>query len=323
MRERKDSSVMRVAAVVTTAVTMLPRVAEANAGTPLIWGVMTHLLLGNFLIGIAEGILAWRFLPSRKPGVCIGLMVAANYFSTWLAHLSVNCWMGLFEWADVRYVGASFWCAVVVAWLFTIVAEFPFVWFVFRGEKGRFMRTVKASFAIQSASYVVLFALYAACSETSLMSVDVMDIADVQTPEDVAISFVGKDGKGYVGDLSIRDWKETNAESIVSVATNRCRGQSFPWVTNIGKYDGDWNVHGEFWGGSGLHFRNRKNGDVFSVGMGTPIDIWRIGPSYLLSDGKVVFQLGRAQICVADPERKCIAVVANGDCLVARQKDER
>ena len=138
MRERKDSSVMRVAAVVTTAVTMLPRVAEANAGTPLIWGVMTHLLLGNFLIGIAEGILAWRFLPSRKPGVCIGLMVAANYFSTWLAHLSVNCWMGLFEWADVRYVGASFWCAVVVAWLFTIVAEFPFVWFVFRGEKGRF-----------------------------------------------------------------------------------------------------------------------------------------------------------------------------------------
>lgn len=313
----------RFSFVVLVAV-LLPFVAMADAGTPLIWGVLIHLLLGNLLIGIAEGFLVWRFLPSRKPGVCIGLMIAANYFSTWLAHSTVNCWMGLFEWSDVRYVSTSFWCAVVVAWLFTIVAEFPFVWLVFRKEKDSFMRTLKASCAIQSVSYVILFALYAACSETSLMSVDVVDIADVSAPEGVTISFVGKDGKGYAGDLRLRDWKETNAEDIVIAATNNYSRQTFRGITDVGSYDGDWDVYGEVWSGTGLRFRNRKMNDEFNVAMGTPIDIWRVRLAYLLPDGKVVFQLGGNQICIADPERKCIAVVARGRNPVVglKHKDE-
>ena len=33
----------------------LPMVAMANAGTPLMWAGMLHLLFGNALIGIFEG----------------------------------------------------------------------------------------------------------------------------------------------------------------------------------------------------------------------------------------------------------------------------
>ena len=35
----------------------LPLAAEANAGTPLMWSTTVHLVFGNLLIGVAEGLM--------------------------------------------------------------------------------------------------------------------------------------------------------------------------------------------------------------------------------------------------------------------------
>ncbi len=45
--------------------------ALANAGTPLIWAGILHLVFGNAIIGIGEGILlAWRIpVPRRKSNI--------------------------------------------------------------------------------------------------------------------------------------------------------------------------------------------------------------------------------------------------------------
>ena len=45
----------------------VPLTARADAGTPLMWAGMLHLVFGNAIIGIFEGlILAWLFKLSKK-----------------------------------------------------------------------------------------------------------------------------------------------------------------------------------------------------------------------------------------------------------------
>ncbi len=308
--------------VVAVAAIMFPLVVEANAGTPLIWGATFHLLLGNCIIGIFEGWLLHLILPNRRLATCFIPMVTANYFSAWMGAASMRFWLPLVDWGDVGYIKVALACAVVVAWLFTIVAEFPFVWWMFRNEKNRFKRTVKASFIIQSASYVILFVWYAVCSETSLMSADVVDISSLKTPADVTISFVGDNGKGYEGSLHLRNWKEVDAEGIVNVATNDHR--YICCLNNDSEYTGDWMAYASAGaiGWPDLSFRNKKSGELFRVGIETPLITWDVRMATQLSDGKVVFQFGKNQICIADPERKCVAVVARGKCPVVKTMRE-
>ena len=61
----------------------IPSVVHANAGTPLMWAGMFHLIFGNLLIGIFEGILLAKIFHLSKLK-CIGLLILANYFSAWV-----------------------------------------------------------------------------------------------------------------------------------------------------------------------------------------------------------------------------------------------
>ncbi len=60
-----------------------PAVAVANAGTPLMWARGIHLFIGNLAIGIGEGCLP-AILFRKRAAPCIGVMIAANYFSAWI-----------------------------------------------------------------------------------------------------------------------------------------------------------------------------------------------------------------------------------------------
>ena len=42
------------------ALTILPSMASANAGTPLMWASMLHLVFGNAIIGLIEGLILAR-----------------------------------------------------------------------------------------------------------------------------------------------------------------------------------------------------------------------------------------------------------------------
>ena len=58
----------------------VPTEAQADAGTPLLWAGMLHLVVLNFFIGLLEAsVLAKMFhLPKLKTNAVI---IAANYFS--------------------------------------------------------------------------------------------------------------------------------------------------------------------------------------------------------------------------------------------------
>src|SRR5689334_1126069 len=66
-----------------------PYSALANAGTPLMWAGMLHLVFGNALIGVFEGLLIARLfsLPKRKT---VLVMIGANYFSAWAGGVFLN-----------------------------------------------------------------------------------------------------------------------------------------------------------------------------------------------------------------------------------------
>lgn len=74
--------------IVVVGLLAFPPCASANAGTPLMWAGMLHLVVGNALIGLLEGGLLAR-LCQIPPGKAIGTMIAANYFSAWVGGLFV------------------------------------------------------------------------------------------------------------------------------------------------------------------------------------------------------------------------------------------
>lgn len=67
----------------------IPLTVRADAGTPLMWAGMLHMVFGNAIIGIFEGlILAWIF--KLRKGICVLVMIPANYFSAWIGGLYLN-----------------------------------------------------------------------------------------------------------------------------------------------------------------------------------------------------------------------------------------
>jgi len=144
-----------------------PRYAWADAGTPLMWAGMFHLMLGNALIGVGEGfLLAWLFSVPRRKGVWV--MIFANYTSAWLGGLFARGAIVQALPMDLNNGWRWFWCMVVVTYVMTLMIEWPFVAWCLRGKQDWLERSLSASLVVQSSSYVVLFAWYWMASGTSL-----------------------------------------------------------------------------------------------------------------------------------------------------------
>ena len=73
-----------------------------------------------------------------------------------------------------------------------------------------------------------------------------------------------------------------------------------------------WYFWSGFWPIEGLHGRQVETGKQASFAFETPFGSWIIRNVTLLPDDKVLFQLGDNQICVFDPDKKQIALVAKG-----------
>jgi hypothetical protein len=69
--------------------TCVPLTARADAGTPLMWAGMLHMVFGNAIIGIFEGLILARVFK-LKSGKCVLVMICANYFSAWGGELFLN-----------------------------------------------------------------------------------------------------------------------------------------------------------------------------------------------------------------------------------------
>lgn len=182
-----------------------PSVAWANAGTPLMWVSAVHLMLANAFIGAAEGmLLKWLFRLPASPAVW--LMILANYVSAWVGYVvllpAIESTL-IFELDNVR---SLVWMLVGVAYVLTILLEWPFVAIAFRQTAHWLRRSIVASLVVQTASYAALFVVYWNTSGTSLLTDTTIVALDELAPlENVVVYYIGDpDGNVYRTDLGNR-----------------------------------------------------------------------------------------------------------------------
>lgn len=176
----------------------LPQQAWANAGTPLMWAGMLHLVFGNTLIGLLEGfLLGCMFRVPR--GKAIVAMIAANYTSAWLGGLLIRGAIVKALHMDLTNAWMWFWIMVAVTYCLTLLLEWPFVAWGFRGTQGWLKRSVRGSLVVQSVSYILLFGWYWMASGTSLYTeTRIVAPGDLSLPESVMVYFIApSDGNVY------------------------------------------------------------------------------------------------------------------------------
>jgi hypothetical protein len=175
-----------------------PQQASANAGTPLMWAGMLHMVFGNALIGLGEGLLLARlFSVPRNRGVSV--MILANYFSAWVGGLFIGNALVPSITMDLNNGWRWFWIMVIATYFMTAILEWPFIVWCLRGSKDSLRRSLRASIVVQSASYVLLFGWYWMASGTSLYTkMNIVAGADMSLPESVLVYFIAPaDGNVY------------------------------------------------------------------------------------------------------------------------------
>lgn len=184
----------------------LPQEASANAGTPLMWAGMIHLVIGNSLVGLLEGLLLgwWFGVPRAK---AIGAMIVANYASAWLGGLFIRASIVDALPMDLTNGWHWFWIMVVVTYCLTLVLELPFIAWGFRDTPAWLKKSVHASLLVQSSSYILLFAWYWMASGTSLYTkMRIVAPDDLALPESVLVYYIASsDGDVYRRGLASKE----------------------------------------------------------------------------------------------------------------------
>lgn len=184
----------------------LPCQASANAGTPLMWASALHLVFGNALIGIGEGLLLGLFFGLKKWRAIV-VMIVANYASAWAGLYFLEAVLIPKLSIDLNNGWYWFWTLAVGAYLVTLLLEWPFVAFCFRGTPNWFKRSWWGNFTAQTVSYAVIFSWYWMASGTSLYTqMHVVPASEMKLPPIERIYYIGEQGKGvYTCDLRGND----------------------------------------------------------------------------------------------------------------------
>jgi hypothetical protein len=216
-------------------VAALPSVALANAGTPLMWASMLHLIFGNLIIGLFEGLLlAGIFgLPKRKSIVAL---ILANYFSVWVGGLFLGDLIVRALPLNLYNAWFFFWAMVVLAYFMTLVLEFPFVASLFRNDPQWLRKSIKGSVIVQTASYLLLFGWYLLASVTSLYTqMKVVQLSAISLPENVLVYFIAADD----GDVYKMNLATAESCKVFDLKSTRANDRLFVQITpeNSNRWD--------------------------------------------------------------------------------------
>jgi hypothetical protein len=202
--------------------TLLPAVASANAGTPLMWASAFHLIIGNLFIGILEGsVMAQVFRVA--PWKAIGLAISANYASAWIGYALLMNRFVLAANISIETFWVSLVLLIVVAFILSLLIEFPFFWYARRIGNGAMTSVGKALLFANFLSYVLLITGYALVSPISLLSQNrVVTINEMDLPESCVVFFISQDGHKVV-QLELSDVSQTKivSESSQSEQSDR------------------------------------------------------------------------------------------------------
>lgn len=178
---------------------LFPGSAWANAGTPLIWGTLCHLSIGNLLLGIGEGMLLALLFKTPKLR-SIFSMIAANYFSAIIGCVILGLISTKFRLAvDLHDFRLYLFGMVIAAYLLTLVLEYGFILLAFSRKPWQFGPALKASVVIQTISYLLIFGWYLFCGQNSLIwKVHVVDQTKIAVSPNLAVYFIAEnDGNVY------------------------------------------------------------------------------------------------------------------------------
>ncbi len=209
-------------AIVAFVICLHSSVASANPLTPVFLAQGFHLLFGNAIIGVVEGlIIALIFKIPKKRS--IRRMILANYASMIVGMVILAASEHLIfgdepELYRLRLFPISFFLPMLVL---AIVLEWPFCAWIMPSGKGRWLRGLKASSLVQPISYAFLvgfFILISTTPEDSGIAVDRSLVPDNKDP--AMIYYIGiKDGDLYkinlngtalqkLRTLGLRDYKK-------------------------------------------------------------------------------------------------------------------
>ena len=142
----------------TAILALLPLPALANAGTPLMWLTMFHLVIGNTFVGLIEA-LCYARLFKAPIGKSILMLITANYASAWTGVLFVLLFPNLFASTTVEDLYASR-LFYVVAFITILVVEYFFFQFIIRDRKDAASTALKATLVINTISCVFIAVVY-------------------------------------------------------------------------------------------------------------------------------------------------------------------
>jgi hypothetical protein len=174
----------------------------ANAGTPLMWATGLHLVVGNLLIGIGEGLLT-GLIFRVKIIKAIGLMILANYFSSWSAYMILAFMRPyLDETITIYTIQHAIWLAYGFAFIYTLFTEWPFLFFLLRQKKHKLILSIVATVLIQTVSYAMLAYWYWGNSYNSLFqNAQIVHSSDFINSKKATVYFIGQDKNIYQIDL--------------------------------------------------------------------------------------------------------------------------
>ena len=199
----------------------------ANAGTPLMWAGMLHLVFGNLLLGAAEGVLL-AIVFKRPKAYCVLVMIAANYASAWLAGLPLANWAEASDKLDLYTARAFVWKMAAFAFAATLLVEWPFVALCLRKAPGWLSKSLIGNLAIHVCSYGVLALWYLGVSHISLITqLNPVPPSTITPDQPIRVAFIdAAAGHVYAIDLpggsqqKLRDVASTNGQDRLVLQSN-------------------------------------------------------------------------------------------------------
>jgi hypothetical protein len=326
----------------------------ANAGTPLIWFTMAHMVFGNIIIGLLEAAVLWLWL--RRKSARLLWAIPINYLSAFAG----LCGIGFLEaFLAPRILGDEpllhLHLFLIVMLVLTFVASLLIEWPLYIAVLRPWLswkRSLLPVAVAQVVSYVLLVALYASVSvwpsSRDMRPVRLAAFAPFQpatvyfiSDADRAICRIRSDGTGREVITSLDTtvtWRRLQLEadgSVIQVVEVDNEGnqrvvskmqlidKDLPERVRLWPYmTYDWRPEHErvpeigagHWPADGLRVWHPSG--PYRLAVETPVTWWYPGPATVLPGSQVVFGLHK-WVMIFDPATRKVATLTAGHSPVA------
>ncbi|MPQ48233.1 hypothetical protein GCQ56_14615 [Marinifilum sp. N1E240] len=143
---------------------LIPSVVFANAGSPMMWFGLLHILILNAFIGIIESAIIkkfgfenkdWKIIVGNYVSMIIGLYYIAPYFSK--AFGNNDFWGGQTYYGHYDLNG--FVAGMIISYFATLIIEYPFSYWALK-NKEKTQKFTKAFLIANTITNVVMFLIY-------------------------------------------------------------------------------------------------------------------------------------------------------------------